>query len=157
MASGRVRATSSMSMPPAAEAMHDRQARGAIDHDTEIQLLPDGHPLFHQDPPHPLSLGAGLMRPEHHPQDLGGDLLRCVGRLRQLHAAPLAAAAGVDLGLHDDRPAELLGDDPGLGRGRGHTPPGDRHAELGQDRFGLILMDFHARSVFDVWLTPITP
>jgi len=96
------------------------------------------------------------VRPKHHPQDLGGDLLRCLGGWRRFHAAPLAAAAGVNLGLHDNRPAEVLGNGPSLGRGRGHAPPGDRHAELGQDRFGLILMDFHARSVLDVRLTPIT-
>jgi hypothetical protein len=36
--------------------------------------------------------------------------LGLLGRLGDLDAAALAASAGVDLGLEDDRSAELLGD-----------------------------------------------
>src|SRR5688500_19105259 len=63
-------------------------------------LLPYS-PLF-------LSLGAGLMRDQRHAEHLPGRLGRFVGILGELHTTALAAPAGVDLGLDDDPPAELL-------------------------------------------------
>ena len=60
------------------------------------------------------ALRAGLMRDQRHADHLLGELLGLVGRFRQLDAAALAAAAGMDLRLHDDdAAAEPLGD--GLG------------------------------------------
>ena len=42
------------------------------------------------------------MRDELHPDHLGGDLLRFLGRFGKLNAAAFPAAAGVDLCLYDD-------------------------------------------------------
>ena len=57
------------------------------------------------------------MRDERHADHLLRELLGLVGRLRQLDAAALAAAAGVDLRLDDDdAAAETPGDLAGFGR-----------------------------------------
>ena len=56
------------------------------------------------------------MGDERHADHLAGELLGFVGGLRELHAAALAAAAGVNLRLDDDDlAAEAPGDVAGLG------------------------------------------
>ena len=49
-----------------------------------------------------MALRAGLVRDELHAEDLLGVLLGLVDGPRDLHAAALAAAAGVNLRLDDD-------------------------------------------------------
>jgi hypothetical protein len=81
---------------------------------------------------------------KRHPQDLTRGLLGRRRRLRELDAARLAAAARVDLGLHDDdarteRSRRLFG----FGRCRGDAALGDRDAELAQHFLGLEFVDVH--------------
>jgi hypothetical protein len=50
----------------------------------------------------------------------------------------------MDLGLYDNRPAQLFSDLAGLLGATGDPSSGDGNAGLGHDLFGLILMDFHS-------------
>ncbi len=59
---------------------------------------------------HLLALGAGLVGDQLHAEDVVGVLAHFVERAGQLDATALAAATGVDLGLHHpDLAAELFG------------------------------------------------
>ena len=87
------------------------------------------------------------MGDQGHAEDLVGELADLLDRARQLDAAALAPAAGVDLRLdHPDGPAEgprrLLGF---LGR-VGHAAGEGRHAVIGEQRLGLVFVDVHRRS-----------
>ena len=71
-------------------------------------------------------------------------LLRVLRRPRELDTAAFAAAARVDLRLHDDNAgAEALGDVDGICGSKGHLAAGHGHAVSRKDRFRLILVDFH--------------
>ena len=83
-------------------------------------------------------------------QALAGGLLRLLRRRGQLDAAALAAASGVDLGLDDHRPAQLLGDLAGLLGAAGDPSSRDGYAELGHDLLGLVLVDLHGDSCITV-------
>src|SRR5699024_3982410 len=79
-----------------------------------------------------------------HAEDLGGLLLRFLGGLGDLHAADLAAATGLHLGLDDDdRGAELLGS--GLGGCRILRDDSSEHgnAVLLEEIAGLVLIQVH--------------
>ena len=102
MALGSFAATSSISMPPAAEAMNTRRPIGAVEHDAEIQFARDRQRLFDQQALHFLALGTGLVRDQLHAEHLGGELAGFFGRLGDLHAAAFAAASSVNLRFHDD-------------------------------------------------------
>ena len=156
MASGRVRATSSMSMPPAADAMQRRQPRSAIDHDPEVQLLAGW--------PSPLPPGHAAPVAPRGRSDASGASSRGSERRRR------SAASGVCAGLTPPPlprppawiwaftttgPPSSWAMRPGLGGSRSHPPAGDRNAELRQDRFRLILVDFHARSILVVGRAPL--
>ena len=67
-----------------------------------------------------------------------GVRLRLVGVLGDLDAAGLAAAADLDLGLDDDREAELLGRFAGLLRRRGMAALGHGDAVLGEQLLALV-------------------
>ena len=105
--SGCSSATCSMSMPPMAEKMITGCLRDAVPDDAGVVLLLD------------LGLRVDQHAARHVAVDLeledvlgvGGGL---VGRVGELHAAGLHAAAGQDLGLDDGRAADLLGDRAGL-------------------------------------------
>ena len=99
--SGSDAATSSMSMPPAALAMMTGAGRRAVDHDAQVQLALDLQPLLDEHAADLLAFRAGLVRDQRHADHLLGELLGLVGRLGQLDAAALAAAAGVNLRLDD--------------------------------------------------------
>ena len=71
--------------------------------------------------------------------------------LGDLHAAALAAAAGVDLRLDDDDLVAGLGDQLlrgrlGLVEAERRLPLGHRHAVLREDLLALILVDLHGAS-----------
>ena len=94
------------------------------------------------------------MRHQHAAQHLGGigrDLVHrldhsnpALGLRAKAFKSPLAAPAGMDLGLHDeDRTPQLLGGLRGLSDGEGREALGDRHTELGEDGFGLVFVDVH--------------
>jgi hypothetical protein len=66
---------------------------------------------------------------ERHAEHLLGELLRFVGRLGELDAAALAAAARMDLRLHDDDAAtEAAGDLAGFRGGKRHFTARHGHA-----------------------------
>ena len=89
-------------MPPAALAMTTGRAGRAIDEDAQIELALDLQPFLDQHAADLLAFGPGLMRDQRHAEHLLGELLGFVGRLGELDAAALAAAAGVNLRLDDD-------------------------------------------------------
>ena len=83
--------------------------RAAVDDHADVELLADVRAFLDQQPPHLLAFGAGLVRLQLHAEDRGSRAAHFVERVRELHAAALAAAAGVDLRLDDpDLAAELL-------------------------------------------------
>ncbi len=143
--SGVFSATSSMSMPPAAEAIKRDAALLAIERQGEIDLPLDLRARLHVDPLHGQPLGAGLFgleaRAEH---GVGGaaDGLVVAG---QLDAAGLAATAGVHLGLDDPhRPTERVGGSDGFVGARGHATGGHRNAVIPEYLFGLIFVQIHS-------------
>ena len=103
--SGVFAATSSMSTPPSALTISTRRLRGAIDEHAEIELALDRQPFLDQQPPTTWPLGPVWYVTSVLPSRSRGDALRLVGTLDDLDAAGLAAAAGVDLRLDDDRAA----------------------------------------------------
>ena len=95
--------------------------------------------------------GPGLVRDQVHAEDLLRGLARGGRALDHLHAAALAAAAGVDLRLDDDELVVGLGDQRLRGRlglvdAEGRASLGDRDAELLEDLLGLVLVDLHRRA-----------
>ena len=131
----------------------NRFAFAAVDENAEIEFLLDRERLFNQQPAHNAAFGAGLVRDQRHAQDFAGEFAGFGQRLRDLDAAAFAAAAGMDLGLHDY--ARCAGVEQFFGRGlslfaRGcHGAARNRDAVLLQDAFCLILMNFHN----DSWIT----
>jgi len=80
---------------------HERHAlRAAVHHHADVELLLDVGALLDEEPPHFLPFGPGLVRLQHHAEDLAGPFAHFTRRFRHLHAAALAAAAGVNLRLH---------------------------------------------------------
>ena len=73
-----------------------------------------------------------------------------LGRLGELDAAALAAAAGMDLGLDDAAAAEFLADPGRLVRIVGDPPLGRGDPVPAQDLLGLILMDLQDNLLRDV-------
>jgi hypothetical protein len=78
-----------------------------------------------------------------HPEDVGGVLRASCGGLGQLHAARLAAAAGVDLRLDDDHAAVLRGDPLRLLRRGRDLARRDRDSVGAEDLLRLVLVDVH--------------
>jgi hypothetical protein len=71
--------------------------------------------------------------------------LDLLDRLGDFHAAALAAAASMDLCLDDpDRAAQLFSCLDGLVDRHARNAARNRHSELSEDFFALILMDLHA-------------
>ena len=123
---------------------HDDALRVAVDHQREVELALDPRGALDEHAAHALALGPGLRRDERGAEHLVGDLGDLGGGVADLHAAGLAAAARVDLGLHDPAlAAELLGDARRGLRGvddlaarRGHPVPAEQ-------RLRLVLVDVH--------------
>ena len=143
ISSGVLAATSSISMPPAADAMKTGLPCTRSSTMPEVQLALDGQRLFHQQPLHDAAFGAGLVRHQLHAQHLARDLGGFGGVLGDLDAAALAAAAGVDLRLHHHAAADLLGRGLGLVHGERHLAARHRNVVLAQNGLGLILVNFH--------------
>src|SRR5204863_6675943 len=90
---------------------HDDLLRDAVDDHPQVELAVYPARPFDQHALHALACVAGLRRDERRANHLVGQVRDLPDRVGELHAATLAAAAGVDLRL-DDPPAaaELLGD-----------------------------------------------
>jgi len=82
---------------------HSHAASRAVQHHAQVQFRLDISSRIDQDLLHGQPLDV-------HAEDAPRDLLGLIGRLCQLDAAGLAAAAHQHLRLDDDRPAEALGD-----------------------------------------------
>ena len=123
---------------------HRHVLRGAVGERGDVVLLLDVGAFFDQQPAHLLALGPGLVGDQLHAQDLPGQLLDLVERARQLDAAALAAAAGMDLRLdHPDGAAQLLRRFAGFEHGEGRVAARHRHAEVAKDFLALVLVDLH--------------
>ena len=130
-------------------------ARGlAVDQERKVELLVDVGAVLDVEAVDLLAGGAGLDRHEGGAQHLLGELGDFRGRLGDADAAlvagrsflelALAAAAGMDLALHHiDRAGQRLGGGFRVARFKDRNALGDRHAELTQQRFGLIFMNIH--------------
>ena len=103
-------------------------------------------PLLDEHALHDLALGPGLVRDQRHADHLLGQPLHVFHRPGDLDAAALAAAAGVDLRLDDDRQPEALRDGHGLVGVERDFAARDRHAVPGEDRLCLVFVDFHGMS-----------
>ena len=103
-----------------------------------------GKPLLDEHALDDLALGTGLIGHQAHADDCLGRRFRRVGALDDLDAAALAAAAGVNLRLDDDRSAaEALGGCPRLGGVEHDFALRHRYAVRREDCLGLILVNFH--------------
>ena len=109
---------------------------GAVEQEGEVVLLLDRRAGDHE---HPVDREALDLEVE----DRAGGLLGLLGRLRDLDAAGLAAAAGLDLGLDDDDATDLL-------RGRASVLGGldglaecAGHSVLGEELLRLVLHQVH--------------
>ena len=122
----------------------DDALRGAVEDEAEIQLAIDGEAFLDQQARDLLAVGTGLIGDERLAEQLARDRLGFGAGLGELDAAGLAAAAGMNLRLDDrDRSAEPLGDVVNFFGCERHFPAGDRHAVLGKDCFGLVLVNLH--------------
>ncbi len=123
----------------------ERDAPGpAIDQEREVKLARDGRVLDHIDMPHQPAFRPGLGRDERHAQNAVGFGMKLFERLHELDAAAFAAAAGMNLSLHDEGlAAEIAGVRSSLFGARRHLAVGYRRPVLLQQRLGLIFVDIH--------------
>ena len=123
---------------------HGDAPGGAVDQHAEIELAADVEAFLDVDALDFLALGAGLVGDQVHADHLLGGIGHVLDGLDHLDAAALAAAAGMDLGLHDpDAAAQLLGDFFGFLRGVGDAAFGHGDAKFGEQAFGLIFVNVH--------------
>ena len=92
-----------------------------------------------------MAFRSGLVRLEVHPQDAGRRLARFIRAANQFYAAPLTAAARVDLCLDDTE----VGGQGLVGLNRlfyrsTDMPRGHAEAMLGEQLLRLIFVNFHA-------------
>ena len=123
----------------------DGDAAGrAVDQLRDIELARDVAALLDIDLLDLFALRAGLVGDQAAAQHLVGAGDHLLHGAADLDAAGLAAAAGMDLGLHHpDRTVQLLGDGLGLGRVVGDVAARHRHAIAPQQLLGLIFVDIH--------------
>ena len=137
MASGFSSATVSISTPPSADEHAEVLLLRAVEGEAGVVLLGDvGGDL---DPD-----GLDDVALDVEAEDVAGVLADLVDVGRQLHAAGLAAATDVDLGLDDHRVADALGDGHGLVDGGAGFAVADGDAVLGEELLALVLEEIHA-------------
>jgi hypothetical protein len=105
-------------------------------------------PAIHMHAFSPMEVMYGARRTNMSYEDylamLKGDLLAVFRGAGELHPARLAAAAGVDLGLHHHREAHLLARLDGFRDGVGDLAVGHGHAMVGKDGLALVLVDLQS-------------
>ena len=116
----------------------------AVHHGAEIVLVGDVGAFLQVDAAHLAACGSRLVGDEHLAEHRARRRDRLVAARADLHAARLAAPAGVDLRLdHPDRAAELVDRSlDTLRREHGHAAR-HRHAERRQHLLGLIFVEVH--------------
>ena len=82
-------------------------ARGAVQHNAQVELAVNRRGLFDKQTLHLLPLRPGLVRHQLHAQDGLGIALGILARFGHLHAAALAAASGMNLRLHHNARSAL--------------------------------------------------
>ena len=141
-----------MFMPPSLRGHQHGQAGGAVDDDAEVELAGDVAAGFDEDaatvwPSGPVWIVTSLLL-----EQVLGNRGGFVGGLHELDAVllrvvfdrALAAAAGVDLGLHDgERAAQLLERGGGFVGGRGHDALRHGDAGVAEELLALVFVDFH--------------
>jgi len=129
-------------------------AGGAIDEQREVEFLRDVGAVGDVEAVDLLARLAGLDRHQRIAEHVGGVRADFVERKGEADAAlgiraqflelALAAAAGMDLRLHDiERPGKLLRRFDGFVDGEGCMAGGDRRTELRQQFLGLVFVDVH--------------
>ena len=129
--------------PTRGRSHENRLANGAVEHDAEIEFALDRQRLFHQQALHDAAFGAGLVRHQPHAQNLLGDFRGFIGVFRDLHPTAFATSAGMNLRFDNDASADLFRGGFGLVDRKRYFAPWHRDIVLGQDRLGLILVNFH--------------
>src|SRR5665647_201135 len=110
---------------------------GAVEQDRDVVLLRDPRTRRHHHPVHGVALDV-------HAEDLRSPLGRLGRVVRQLDAARLAPATGLDLRLHDHgAAAEALGPGPGLVRRGGDVGVQHRHTVPREHVPSLVLVQVH--------------
>ena len=147
IASGSFAATSSISMPPAADAMNTVASVGAVEHDAEIQFARDGQRLFNQQPLHLLALGPGLVRDQRHAQHLLGQLAASSGDLAIFTPPPLPRPPAWICALTTTPVApswkSARAAVSASSRALDHLSARHGHSVLRQDCLSLVLVNFH--------------
>jgi hypothetical protein len=125
--------------------------RAAVHHHAHVELLANVGTLLDQQAAYLLPFGTRLVRHQVHAENLLREVAYLVQRSCDLHAAALAAAAGVDLRLHHpDLAAELLGCLDGLIDAESGEAARRGDAELAEDLLSLVLVDLHQACVFSL-------
>ena len=137
-ASGFSSATCSISTPPSVVSMKQRLLHAAVERDREVVLLRDVGGLLDPELPHDVAVDVEA-------EDVAGLRLGVGGIVGELDAARLAAAAGQNLSLDDDRPAELLGRGARLFGRRREPALRDGDAEAREELLALVLVEIHRR------------
>ena len=152
MASG-VRLGDFLDLHAAGGAGHEDDLAGrAINQDAEVEFAFDVDAFFDEQTLDDAAAGAGLDGDQVHAQHVAGDVGGFVGGMRELDAAGLAAAAGMDLRLYDnDGRFQAMRAFAGLFLREGNFAARDSDAVAGENRFGLILVNLH-RVSWSVWL-----
>ena len=115
----------------------------AIDSHPDVHFGLDVDRLLHEYAADGDSFWSGLKRDECRSEHRLGRFGCCLRRVDNLDAASLAASAGVDLGLHDDGPADVSCDLGGFVRGGRDLPLGYGDAVSCEDFFRLVFVDLH--------------
>src|SRR6266849_2855491 len=129
----------------------DDAAGGAIDEKAEIKFALDVETFFDEQALDNAASGASLRSDQLHAENVAGDIGGFVGGTRQLHPTCFAAAARVDLCLHDDDRDMRSQAVRRLARfflGEGDFTAGSGAAVASEDRLGLVFMNLHRSSVF---------
>ncbi len=83
------------------------------------------------------------MSDQRHAEHFVGDGDSFLGVMGNIDSAAFAASAGVNLRLHHHAAGDGFRGRLGFGGGTGHLAARHRYIEVGQDSFGLVLMNFH--------------
>ena len=126
--------------------------RGAVGHQGHVQFVLDVGAVFDVQAANLLAFGARLVRDQLHAQDLFSQLLDVVDGLGNLHAAALATATCVDLGLdHPHGAAELLCSFHGFLHRESGNAARNGHTKLTQDFLALVFVNLHEVSLREGW------
>ena len=119
-------------------------ARFAVEQQAEVQLALDRAARFDVHDVDRQPCGVRLRRHEPRAQHGLRRLADFAGRTAELDAAPLAAAARMDLRLDDpDRARQFARRGDGLRLGRGDPAARHRHAVFGEDALRLVFVKIH--------------